>query len=279
LILGTILLVYGSFIEPRFLTIKRHTIDIENIEEPIRIVFMADFQVGPYRKIKFMEDIVNRTLLLEPDLVVISGDQVDNGGTSEDESIYLSPLRGLAAQIPTYAIHGNHEYGIGGGKSILDHNYRLANVTKQSKKRTEELGVRYLVNEMEKITINDQSFYLFGGDSYWAGKLDYSVLDQRTKNIPTIALIHNPSFQFNQYSVNDYPEDIDLFLSGHTHGGQIRLPFLGPIGTVDDILPHNQYQGLHQLGSSKLLITSGAGETGTRARLFNPPEIMLIELR
>ena len=110
---------------------------------------------------------------------------------------------------------------------------------------------------------------------YTLKKLDYSILETRKEDIPTITLIHNPSFQFS-----NYPTDIDLALSGHTHGGQIRLPVVGPIGLIDNLLQKKYYQGLHTLDSgTKMLVTSGVGETGTRARLFNPPEIMLLTIK
>ena len=67
-------------------------------------------------------------------------------------------------------------------------------------------------------------------------------------------------------------------LSGHTHGGQIRLPFIGPLGKVDSITPKTWYQGWNNIDEMKLFVTSGIGESGTRARLFNPPEIVILTL-
>lgn len=143
-----------------------------------------------------------------------------------------------------------------------------------TKEILESLGVRYLVNELEEIQVHDNTIYLFGGDDYWTQKLNFSALHDEI-NATTLALIHNPSF-----IAKSYPSNVDLYLSGHTHGGQIRLPIIGPVGRVDDFLPTVYYRGLHTLETgSQLLVTSGIGETGTRARLFNPPEIAFITIK
>lgn len=275
LLLGTLIISYGSFIEPNLLITNRYEIDLPNIESPIKIAFMADLQLGKYKQTQWVEKVVKQTIELQPDIVLIGGDQIDNETFAPEEFKYLKPLENLSKQIPTYAVLGNHEYGISCYNGVEEECSHTGDVSTESKTTIEQLGINYLTNNLEKIAINSSSFYLFGGDSYWAKKIDYSILETRAENIPTIALIHNPAFQFS-----DYPNDIDLVLSGHTHGGQIRLPFIGPLGLVDNILPRKYYQGLHQISDyTKLLITSGAGETGVRARLFNPPEIVLLIIR
>lgn len=275
LLFGTAILIWGSFIEPQIIITKHYQIDLPDIQKPIRIALIGDIQIGPYKQTKWTQKIVDKTLELKPDLVLFAGDQVDNMYYDEQEVYYLKPLSQLATQIPSYAIHGNHEYGIGGGKALTDPAYRVADMSVHTKKALEEMGIRYLVNELEKISIDDESFYLFGGDSYWAGKLNFDILQNRTENIPTLALVHNPSF-----IAEKYPDNVDLYLSGHTHGGQIRLPLIGPLGKVDSFLPTKYYKGLHTLDTGpQLLVTAGIGETGTRARLFNPPEIVLITLK
>ncbi|MBI5222647.1 MAG: metallophosphoesterase [Candidatus Magasanikbacteria bacterium] len=284
-------IIYGSFIEPRFLVVNYQNIDLPDIANPIKIALIADLQVGPYRQTANVEKVVNRVLELQPDIVLIAGDQVDNEATEEDETIYLTPLKKLTDAIPTYAVHGNHEYGIGGDRAITNPRFRLPDVSQRTKSELEKLGVKYLVNQLEKVEINptpfcgakhstekcgikNTAFYLFGGDEYWSWNLNFNALKNRTEQIPTIALIHNPSFQFSPY-----PKDIDLVLSGHTHGGQIRLPFIGPVGNAEGTLPREQYQGLRQISEqTQMFVTSGVGETATRARLFNPPEIVLLTL-
>jgi uncharacterized protein len=274
LLFGTFVLLYGSFIEPNLLITNEQTIDIDGIDTSITIVFMADFQVGPYKKEDHIKRIVERTLRLNPDLVLIGGDQIDNSLSGLDEISYLAPLEKLAKKIPTFAINGNHEYGVTKKQLEKGRTSHLPNLSKETRSAMEALGVRYLVNEVEAISTTGGQFYLFGGDSLAYGVLDFGILNTRTSTIPTIALIHTPEAVFEASEHN-----IDLQLSGHTHGGQIRLPFIGPVGRVESQIPKSWYQGLNKYYGMQLFVTSGTGETGARARLFNPPEIVLLTIK
>jgi len=275
LLLGTSTLLWGSFVEPKLIVINKQEIDLPKITIPIKIAFISDLHVGPYKKTAWVEKVANKILELKPDMVLIGGDNLYNSEYNPTELEYLSPLQKISNNIPTYAILGNHEYGIGDGKSWNKKNVYNAKWNLEMKATLEKLGIHYLANDLKKLTINKQSFYLFGGDSVLAEKLDFNILNNRDENLATIALIHNPLFLF----ITDYPK-MDLTLSGHTHGGQIRLPLFGPIGRVDNLIPANFYQGLHNLSNgNKIFVTSGVGESGPRARLFNPPEIVIITIK
>ena len=274
LLIGCTVLLYGSFVEPRILVTNYYEIDLPNLDKSIKIAFLSDFQAGKYKQTDWITKLVNRILILKPDLIFIGGDQVDNETYAPEEFSYLLPLKDLAKKIPTYAILGNHEYGIGSGPSVDDPSFRVADMSNEAVNNLKDLGINIMLNNLEKITINSSSFYLFGGDEYWGEHLKFDNLANRKDNIPTVALIHNPSFILESHPA------MDLILSGHTHGGQIRLPFLGPIGIVDPVLPKKYYQGLNNLDTNeRILVTSGAGESGARARLFNPPEIIFLTIK
>jgi len=275
LLLATATLVWGSFVEPRILVINRQEIDLEKIEKPIKIALVADIHLGPYKKADWVEKIIAKIKIEKPDIVFIAGDHIYNSEYKAEEIDYLEPLKNLTKEIPTYAIQGNHEYGIGDGSSNYKNPIINAHWSKEIKTKMESLGVHYMTNELEKLNINGQEFYLFGGDSILADKLKFDSLTDRDENLATIAMIHNPIYLFT----TDYPR-INLTLSGHTHGGQIRLPIFGPIGRVDSLIPANFYEGLNQLqNGDKIFVTSGAGESGPRARLFNPPEIVILTIK
>lgn len=273
LILCSIITFYGSFIEPRLLVTNYQTIDLPNIDQPIKIVFVSDLHAGKYKQTPWMEKITDRIINLQPDIVLLGGDQIDNEASAPEELSYLAPLKKIADKFPVYAINGNHEYGLTCFNGKDQKCYYTGDIHNEAKKTLTDLGVKYLINELQKITINSSSFYLFGGDEYWAKQLDLTPLSKRTEKIPTIALIHNPS------AILDNNINVDLILSGHTHGGQIRLPFIGPLGMVDTQLPREYYWCLHYVSSqTKIFVSSGAGETGARARLFDPPEVVLLTL-
>ena len=274
LFIGTLTIIYGSFIEPRFLVVNKQEIDLPNINKPIKIAFIADLQVGPYRKTAWVEKIVQKIIELKPDIIILGGDHVNNGGTLDDETQYLAPIKKLTTFASTFAIHGNHEYGIGDDLAIAFVNKRLPDVSDDVEKALSNMNIDYLTNELRLLSINNQKIYLFGGDSAFSQKLNFSELKNRNPEIPTIALLHEPT---SIYTATGY--NFDLILFGHTHGGQIRLPFFGPIGRADSITPAKWYKGWGEYNRTKFFVTSGVGETGVRSRLFNPPEIVLLTIK
>ncbi|OIO18867.1 MAG: hypothetical protein CO029_03355 [Candidatus Magasanikbacteria bacterium CG_4_9_14_0_2_um_filter_41_10] len=272
---GAILMLYGSFVEPRLLITHEQTIDLQGIEHPFTIALVSDFQLGIYNQNQHVDRVVDRILSLHPDIVMLAGDQLDNTPGDIDETIYITPLsRLIDAKIPVYAIPGNHEYGIGGKRPSTETQHFFGDISKEAERAFKAIGINYLTNTLVTTTIHDQDIAIFGGDSYLAKKLSFDVLKNKPKDIPTIALIHNPGAVWLATK-----EDIDLVLSGHTHGGQIRLPFFGPIGRLNEPIPIDWYQGLHQVDEdTQIFVTSGTGESGPRARLFNPPEVVLLRV-
>jgi len=275
LLVGALALIWGSFVEPHILIVKHQTIDVPHIEKPVRIVLIADYQAGSYRKAPYIKRTVDKTLSHSPDLVLIAGDQIDNTTPIDEELQHLHPLQELADKVQTIAIHGNHEYGLGNQHDKHREDRLGLDVSLASKSFVEQLGISYPVNEMILVTSTPSPLYVFGGDEWWNETLDFGILGTRENtDIPTIGLIHNPAAAWEADR-----HGIDLMISGHTHGGQIRLPFIGPVGRVDNIIPADWYQGLIQVSETmQLYVTSGVGESGTRARLFNPPEIVILTL-
>ena len=268
-LLATATFVYGSIIEPTMLITNEVTIDLDGIDRPLRVAFVADVQVGLYKHEAWLDRMVDRVLSLNPDIILLGGDYVENDGSNPEQYTELAPLRRLTESHPVFAIPGNHEYGTGDPENIR---FFSGDMSEDVQQLLTSFGIRYLVNETIPLTIQDQPLLLFGGD--WGNRIDTrSVQPFTTTTLPIIALLHSPAAL---YDVIDTP--IDLILSGHTHGGQIRLPFIGPIGRVEPIIPAAWYQGLHYTYNKQLFVTSGAGVSAVRARLFNPPEVVIITL-
>ncbi|HOX60564.1 MAG TPA: metallophosphoesterase [Candidatus Magasanikbacteria bacterium] len=275
LLICTIIVVYGSFIEPYILTLNEVLVNTEKMPKTVKIAFLADMQVGQYRKFDYIQKITDRLAFYNPDIIILGGDFVENFASEPNEYLELAPLGTITKKYPTYAVLGNHEYGIGSGLSVTFDKYRTPNVADDVNKYLTSLGIRVLRNELIIVTSTPSPFYLFGVDEWMAHKQNLRPLkNDRTENLPTIVVVHNP---YAAETISSY-DNIDLILAGHTHGGQIRLPFIGPLGRVDDVTPIDWYQGLRQVGNSKLFVTSGVGETGARARLFNPPEIVILTI-
>lgn len=300
--LAWLTIFYGSFIEPEIIVVTRQNIKWYRDwlgEKPsgdvLRVALVSDFHVGPYKKDDFVKKAVDKINALKPDLVLIIGDFVFD---DKNQVQFLTPLKTLSSSLGIFAILGNHDYGLrstgvfGTVKTQEESNQR-----KEIIKRTlEKLGVKVLINEVKKIKKGDKEFLLIGMDELWTGRADVKkVLKTLEKTdadyMPggplgtrfhvkklSILLSHNPDIvNTDNLGSGGNGLGIDLVLTGHTHGGQIRLPFIGSVTSIPT--ETNFDKGYFELIKGPgLFVTSGIGEWGPRARLFNPPEIALLEI-
>lgn len=270
LIAGIVLALYVRFVEPNILRTKEQIITLSGLKEPLTVAVIADLHVGTHKKAAWTQKVVKHIQSLHPDLVLIAGDNIANDGTVEDETIHLLPLREIADQYPTYGIMGNHEYG------YLAYGYQ-SNGDKSgvTRARFQELGIPLLVNQLKCIRLKGQELCLFGNDDVYRQQLDFSELKKWNKKSPLIQISHNPDGII--YWPDNLPQP-SLEVSGHTHGGQLWLPFLGPLGRVDVRLGPAYYRWLNYYGNTPVFTTVGVGESGGPIRLFTPPEVALLHL-
>ncbi|HRH23477.1 MAG TPA: metallophosphoesterase [Candidatus Magasanikbacteria bacterium] len=274
-LIAVIVLIWGSFIEPKIIETSYVPIHISKVHHEFTIAVLTDLHAGPYKKTDFFERVVEETMKLNPDMVVLVGDHTFNCVPNQEEVQYLTPLKKLTEKYPVYAVHGNHEYGLSDHLGTNPTQKRYADVSEHTKKTLQSYGVTYLQNQILKLKVKNQELYLFGGDEVWANSLNYSSLATRNTDFPLIALIHNPVYLYHPH-----PSGIDLTISGHTHGGQLRLPYIGPLAKPDAIIPKKLYQGLHEpeRKGEYLFVSRGLGESEPRARLFCIPEITLLTI-
>lgn len=266
-IFGTIF--YGSFVEPQRIVVNDYKVNLNKTEqtENIKIAFISDLHVGWYKDYVFIQRVVDKIKKQNPDLVLLGGDYILD---KEKESEYLYPLEQLAEEYPVYAVLGNHEYN---QADYDDKHYEDRSQTIRD--LFSKWNINLLVNENDLINIKNHEIAILGIDDlyHYADDLDEARQDLN-KDLPTILLAHNPDI-----IEDDTFSQIDLTLSGHTHAGQIRLPYIGSVPGLPTKLGRTFDSGLFNLQKNgQLLITSGLGESGTRARLFNSPEIVIIDL-
>ncbi len=250
-----LVVVYGSFVEPRMLTVRRYGVRIGDGRRALTVALISDTHLGQYRHREWLEEVVRRVNALGPDLVVIDGDIVSNASGIEE----LAPLADLRGRFGTYAALGNWDYHAG----AVD-----------VRKRVESYGVEVLTNESVPIGVDGAEVRLAGLDDVRYGHPDIdAALRDVAPGTPTILLVHNPDAASLAES-----RGVDLILAGHTHGGQIRLPLLGPVPHMPITIGQQFDRGLFFYGPSRLFITPGVGESGPRARLFDPPEISFLRV-
>ena len=205
----------------------------------------------------------------EPDMIAITGDLIDSRNT--DIEIALQFVREAVKIAPCYYVTGNHEARIS-EYDELKAGMEAAGVTVLEDARTE------ISLEGETITligVNDPSFqtdYLFGdSDTVMHSKLTELHTDGDGF---TVLLSHRPEL-FDTYA----DHDIDLVLSGHAHGGQFRLPFVGGLVAPNQGFFPEYDAGLYTDGNTNMIVSRGIGNSLLPFRINNRPEVILIELR
>ncbi len=225
--------------------------------EGFRIVQLSDLHVGPVKRREWVADVVARTNALAPDLVAITGDLAD--GPADELRDVVAPLADLRARHGVFFSTGNHEYYVGADAWL---------------KHLPSLGVRVLHNERVTIErgagaldvagIDDAGASAFGGTH--GADLD-RALAGRPPSRPVVLLAHQPRQVAEARRL-----DVDVQLSGHTHGGQIA-----PFGLLVR-LAQPAVAGLHRFGRTWLYVSRGTGTWGPPMRLANPAEIAVVEL-
>lgn len=252
--LGLLLMAYAVFVEPRRIRVARFREAL--ISEPrtwIRLAFLSDFHAGGFRSRPWFERITREVQAIRPDLIVGGGDYVSDRAESISE---LSSLRDLKAPLGKYFVMGNHEY--------LDRpqDVRAALVS---------YGFSDVTNRAIRIEREGATLEIYGIDDHWRGNpLPFVRSSSAT---PHLLISHEPD------ALMDLSEgQTDLVLSGHTHGGQVRLPLVGSIYPIPAKLGRLVDRGRKIINGTKLIVSSGLGEQEGRVRLGCPAEIVIVEV-
>ncbi len=259
-----LLLIYAINVAPQILKLNRVSFQLGSaIKGPLyRVAFFSDLHAGALKGQRWVKKIVETVNRENPDLILIGGDFVFKADPRK-LMLYLEPLKELKSKEGIYAVLGNHDYGVPG-----------ENVSRELEEVLNALGISVLHNQNVAL----KNFTLVGIDEVWAGKSDLNGAFQGVKDDnPVIALCHNPDiFLSSSYSDGNCTASADLWLLGHTHKGQVRLPFLGPF-----FLPTETRMewGFYNTPYGQAFITQGAGESGAKIRFLTTPEVVILDLR
>ena len=262
---ATVLLVLG-YLGTRRLVVRRVDAEVPALPpefDGLRIVQLSDLHIGPHTNRRFLERVVNAARSLQPDIIAVTGDLVDD--RAEDVAVYARALGSLEAPLGVYMIPGNHD--VYAGWDEVEESLRDAH-----------LGT-VLVNDVELVHRGGATLALVGtgdpaggarGTSRAAPDVE-AALARVPARATTIAFAHNPAL---------WPalaaRGVALTLSGHTHWGQFALPKLG-WSLASPFLQHAM--GAHTEKGSLLYISPGTGYWGIPFRLGAPPEVTLVTLR
>ena len=260
--------LYSGEIARHELQVVERTIPIRDLPEAFqgfRIAQLSDIHLDEYTEPFFLERTVGRLNTLAADIVLLTGDFITRGSltfvTHEHAARRCAEILSTIRCPERYAVLGNHDISVS-----------RALVTRS----LESHGVPVLRNTYTTLRRGNDRLNLCGTADPGT---DYPDLDRtlpRTNAIPAILMSHAPDFAD---AVAEHPRGrtVSLMLSGHSHGGQVRVPVLGPL--VLPPLGRKYVEGLFVFGPMQLYVNRGIGTVGVPFRLNCPPEITLLTLR
>ena len=255
---------YSRFLEPNWLDTTAHSIPFPRLTRPLRVVHLSDLHASPEVSPKLVEESLRIAVAAKPDVITVTGDFV-TATTGFDRPWLVAQLSLLARAAPTFAVLGNHD---GGEWSAI---YGDSSSTEAIRSVLRESGITLLDNEARMIEVHRQAVQLVGVGDLWSGEMDPSrAFGQAQSGLPTILLSHNPDSK-----VQLKPYEWDLMLSGHTHGGQVVIPFLG--WSPAPVWDRRFIRGLHPWQGRWIHISRGVGNA--RGIRFNcRPEVTILTL-
>lgn len=252
--------IYGFCIEPFHLTQSHIEVKVPGLSRPVRIVQLSDIHVEfTTRREKELPGYVAK---FNPDMIVITGDLINETYGNNPQSIHdlRDLMNKLSAPMGIYAVNGNVE------------------PPQHLQMMLEGTQVHVLEDQIVRIPEISPNFVMIG--------LDYVDLDvdkielqklmaELSPDDYSLLLYHKPDLIYSASDLN-----VDLYLAGHTHGGQVRLPFYGAIFS-NSIYGKKFEMGLYNVENTTLFVSRGLGFTGgiaPRIRFLAPPEIVVIDL-
>ena len=265
-----ILIILFCYYQNNKIDLTEYEIQSEEIKSNIRIAQLSDMHSKPFHK------VVEKLKIIKPDIIMITGDFINDHGKNKEKMFEIG--KELLSISPVFYITGNHERRLEYFDDLMQD---LSNI-----------GFKVLLNDISEEIINGNSITILGLDENQASFEDYKARKKGTfiyKDMKPyfdrlekcngfkIVLSHFPE-NFENVKENNYAQyDFDIQLSGHAHGGQFILPFIGPIFSPGQGLFPKYARG--SFGERpKLIISRGLGNSEFPLRLFNHPEINIINL-
>lgn len=259
-LLGLLMSGYGVLVRRRWFVIDRIEVPVAGLDPKLdgfRIVQLSDLHVGALTPRSWADRWVAAANAEKGDLAVVTGDMVTSGVDFHDD--IAKSLGGLRARHGSVVSMGNHDY-FGEGEPLIT--------------RLRENGCAVLRNQGRVIEQDGASFYLAAIDDTWTRRADLDrALVDRPAGMPCVLLAHEPA-------MFDHAADkgVALTLSGHTHGGQVAMPFLAKRLSLSH-LTNRYHLGVYQKNDAVLYVHPGLGTTGPPIRIGVAPAVTVITLR
>lgn len=259
------LALWSFVIEPRRLLVREVALTLPNwpaSNDGLRVAVLTDLHVGsPHHGMRKLRSIIQRVNDSNADVVIILGDLVIQGvvgGKFVTPESIAGELYQLRPRGKVFAVMGNHDWWLNASRV---------------RRSLERFGLTVLEDSASALNVQGKRFWLAGISDFWEGAHNVTVaLRGVPATEPVIAFTHNPDV------FPDIPARVSLTIAGHTHGGQVNLPLIGP-----PVVPSRYGQrfayGHIVEGGRHLYVSSGTGTSILPVRFRRPPEIVILTLR
>ncbi|MFK4942768.1 metallophosphoesterase [Lactococcus garvieae] len=245
---------YAWKVEPFLVHVNHVELGKKNERTPLNVVQISDLQVSEYYETNRLDKVIEKVNAQKPDILLFTGDLFDNYSKyPEQRAPMIEKLNAFKANIGKYAVWGNHDYG-GGAVRVYEDVMSAG-------------GFTVLRNQGETLTLSD-------GRQVFLGGLDDSLLGNPSVS-DTLAYRQNYDYAITMTHEPDVADafigtDTQLVLAGHSHGGQVWIPFY----PIKNVLAEKYTRGLYQLDAiTQLYVNTGIGTTSIHARFGVIPEV------
>lgn len=245
---------YAWKVEPFLVHVNHVELGKKNERTPLNVVQISDLQVSEYYETNRLDKVIEKVNAQKPDILLFTGDLFDNYSKyPEQRAPMIEKLKAFKANIGKYAVWGNHDYG-GGAVRVYEDVMSAG-------------GFTVLRNQGETLTLSDGRQVFLGGldDSLLGNPSVSDTLAYRQNYDYAITMTHEPDVADAFIST-----DTQLVLAGHSHGGQVWIPFY----PIKNVLAEKYTRGLYQLDAiTQLYVNTGIGTTSIHARFGVIPEV------
>ena len=271
LLLGLVLLTCFFYFQNNSIVTTEYNFSSDKVPQNFKgykIVQLSDLHSKSFGNNQ--SDLVKKVKKVNPDLIVFTGDLIDSD--RYDEKISLTLMEKLVQIAPVYYVTGNHEWWSGKFNSLED--------------KLKDTGVQVMRNTVEEIIIGNDKIQMIGIDdpakvneSYAERAIAEEDITNSIKGLEEgvdfkILLSHRPEL-FSLYTQYEF----DVVFSGHAHGGQVRIPFIGGLVAPNQGLFPEYSSGMHDVDNTTMIVNRGLGNSIIPLRVFNRPEIVVVTLK
>ena len=249
--------------------LNTHRAGLRGLTAPLRAALLTDLHYGPLIGLRQVRGWIDRALSLQADVILLLGDFVDLDLSRQMPRAFLGELGRLQAPLGVWGVWGNHDYAsfgrVGPAPSAPDW-------PRIRDRFAAELSTRGVQILREDGVLLRPDVFLGGVDDLYFGQPDAALaLRHAPAGAARLLMSHNPDY------LADAPPNVDLMLSGHTHGGQVRLPLVGAL-VVPSRYGQRFAQGWITSGDMRGFVSRGLGLTTLPFRNLCPSEIVLLDL-